>query len=381
MRVLPVLMLILLVSPAALCLAQGGGETHEIRVIQMETPKRYIGLSYVEIYSVENDTLIYSGYLMNRTIVLNKLPESPYYDAWSEVNNTTCKIVFRDHLRSYRMVTVYISLEADYIIGKTENEKGGNLTRAKWWLPPGTYRVRAIAYTNEDEEKYRELDMKYPSFVYEKVIDLKEDTTISMFFTPTEELPVWADIYIFLKENRVFLILLCYLIATISLVGYGYVLSLRRGASDEFPYRKLYALLLLPATIFIPLSLWLVSLDLRYRVLPFVCGVFLFLSMLLALVYMWIKLDAKFPRAPKIGKAFRNSAVLHFAVFIYSSIMWSVFSTPIAMCYVLPMYSPWKPTVPKIILLYPLLLVWLRRRRLRRKLISEGIYREEWDEA
>jgi|GEM_PF-2310911 len=356
--------------------------THALRIVQLETPKHYTGVAYVEIICLENGTVIYRGYVINRTIVIQKAP----YNAVFDNQNNTCIIEFWDSDRKM-MITMKIPIEADFVIGKTETDDGGAVVEAVWNLPGGRYRVMGKAFTAEDLDKYQELNIEYPDFVCNRDVDLMDNMSISMFFKPEENLPPWTDLYIFLKHLwEEFWIL--YTVITIACFLCGY-LMVRRYYRVDMGRRWLagiYAVFSIPALIL----LVYVHDIIFFNYDDVALGYFLFYAAIytvIILVSFWIMKNMPGVRWPppvresKITDMYERISMIYGAILFYSAALLIYLIRTPSMCYAPPSWSssPWRPEVAKNLLVFPILL--MRRRKLKRRLMESGIYREEWDEA
>lgn len=376
------------------------GEKHTLSIQGLETKDNYLGLSYVKIISKSNGSLVYKGYVMNRTMILQEDIDDGFSMKRQEELNETIKISFYDFNRgSSQYIDLYIPKDANFTFGKSIDigDDKKKLVSATWNLTEGKYIIKGEGYTNEDERRYEEIDKEYPDFTDEKEIDLDSDREVSLFFVRDEELPWWAGAYIFLKEFLYLPPIVFHLIS--SLVALVYF-NQKMPSKDDLDFmltsemkKKLYISSLIPIiAFFVVFFSFLIHLFVYSYIPPgsntmSALSIFLFYSGIIFLIsglYMGLKkfrLGQTSYAPPEVMTLLGRVSKIYILSFIFSMIMsfLSYLMNPSSACYA-PAIKTWTPEVPKNILIFPLILRWLRKKKLKKKLKEEGIYREEWDD-
>ncbi|MFW5904214.1 MAG: hypothetical protein ACOCTK_01980 [Candidatus Saliniplasma sp.] len=389
--ILILLLLVIMLTSFSLASTQPA-DKYTLSINGLETKDNYLGLSYIQIISKSNDTVIYEGYVLNRTMVIEEKYQDGYVRKW-EVNDTI-HLSFHDTKRRTTPL-IEISKDADFTFGKCidsgRDEYGEDIKKlvpARWNLSEDAYIIKGEGYTDEDEEKYDEIDKEYPDFTDRKEIELNSDKDVTLFFEREEDLPRWAGFYIFSKENISLVLILIHLIpSVISLTYFQHKFSKEDDEGNHDLYishlRRLYISSILPVIIlFVLLFYTFFSFNPRFwyfRDVQLFYSYCIFFFIISGLFIGKIYVEAKSIEDEKRKILKRLSVVYMFSLVFVVLVSFPTITKDMPSCYVRPIET-WTPEIPKKMLLLPLIVQWYRKKKLRKELKEEGIYREEWDD-
>lgn len=388
-------------STPALNMAQSSSDTtHLLSIDQLETDDYYLGISYLQIRSKADDSLVYEGYVMNLTLILSKtehlesrevgryIPietDGLSFARLEKVSEDMGRLSFSDIRRREDFDSILIPLDPEFDICKVVFD-GVGTHPAEWDLEEGEYVFTAEGYTNEREDDFEDLDKEYPDFLFERTISLDSDKEISLDFEPEYGFTIYEKSILWLGDNTnwffgsvvsLHLVLTFYILYVTVDLDYLEEDKLK----EKWEFIRYNLVLASPALVLFVLMFFTYTYRevWTYGMIPpiyYYYRLMFFISM--PIVFFLKKFDLSSLRKKKL---LTNMLIIYgtgmLFLLLYHFYWWSRFNGPA--CYA-AMTEPWKPKISKSILLVPFFRNKVKKKKLKEELKEEGIYKEEWDE-
>ncbi len=388
-------LVIVLFVPSTVNSADESQNTHELSIDQLETDDYYLGIIYVQIRSEADDSLIYEGYVINRTMVMEQTVNSYHHQGFNYIGPKV--YIKSDHIiltlddQKYwedKRLNITIPKEAEYTIGRSTRKDGGELIPANWNLTEGDYKIDAVAYTDEDQEKYDEVGVEYPGFNYEEKLSLDSDKKVGLYFTPAKELPFYHGFLNYYRHNNGWLLTAIHAVTSVlvfSMIAYYLMFFVKEDRLEVYKIKRNLPLMAsIPAVLFFILSFISLKTDARWKV-DGDMDIFLFYSILFFIAapiffiaFRYVLSKYRETLFPMVKTPLFNYTAIYGTIFVYALIIYLIIPRGFT-CYA-PSPIRYFPRVRKMILVYPLFKNMINKKKLKEELKEEGVYKEEWDE-